>query len=101
MRDGCVRRLAAFACGVLVCGAVASEPSSQLVRLSRALRALGVEPNLVTTAGGSDSNIFNARGIQTVNISTGMENVHSTQEYIALEEMVFCAQVISRALELG
>lgn len=66
--------------------------------LCRSLRDFGVEPTLIPTVGGSDSNIFNARGVQTVNISTGMEHVHSTEEYIALDDMVFCASVLAHML---
>ena len=64
MRDGCVRRLAAFACGVLVCGAVASEPSSQLVRLSRALREVDYQGSLVYQHEGRTESLrlFHAAG---------------------------------------
>lgn len=68
--------------------------------LCQSLRDFGVEPTLISTVGGSDSNVFNARGVQTVNISTGMEHVHSTDEYIALDDMVFCAEVLAHMLKL-
>lgn len=68
--------------------------------LCRSLRTFGVEPILIPTVGGSDSNVFNARGVQTVNISTGMEHVHSTEEHIALEDMAFCASVLAHMLGL-
>ncbi len=68
--------------------------------LCRSLRHFGVEPTLISTVGGSDSNIFNSRGLQTVNISTGMEQVHSTEEYIAVDDMAFCAAVLGHMLGL-
>jgi tripeptide aminopeptidase len=63
-------------------------------RLMRSTRALGAEPFLVSTTGGSDSNIFNARGVQAVAFSTGMQDVHTTKEWIALADMVACADIL-------
>ena len=41
----------------------------------------GMRPEHVTSGGGSDANIFNAKGIRSINISTGMQKVHSTDEF--------------------
>jgi len=68
--------------------------------LSRTMRSFGLEPVLIPTVGGSDSNIFNERGIQTVNISTGMEQVHTMEEQIKLSEMVFCARLVAHLLDI-
>lgn len=40
------------------------------------------------TGGGSDANNFNKKGLTTVNLSTGMAKVHTTEEYIAIADMV-------------
>jgi len=42
---------------------------------------------LIATGGGSDTNIFNGEGIPAINISVGMTNVHSTNEYIRISDM--------------
>ena len=70
-----------------------------LQRVGRALQAMG-EDALVLKAGGggSDANILNARGIAAVPISTGMEGVHTTDEQIAVEDMVRCAELVLHAL---
>ncbi|MBI5640078.1 MAG: M20/M25/M40 family metallo-hydrolase [Nitrospirae bacterium] len=47
----------------------------------------GVEPVNTVTGGGSDANIFNQQGILGVNISTGMQKVHSHDEYIHLNDL--------------
>jgi tripeptide aminopeptidase len=52
------------------------------------MSAMGVPPVLERHNGGSDANIFNGRGIRTLNLSIGMENVHSTREYIKTENLV-------------
>ncbi|MDD5154806.1 MAG: M20/M25/M40 family metallo-hydrolase [Desulfovibrionales bacterium] len=46
------------------------------------------------SGGGSDANIFNAHGIATVILGTGMQSVHTTNEYIHLEDMVRTVQLV-------
>lgn len=48
----------------------------------------GIRPVLFITGGGSDANIFNKHGILALNISTGMQKVHSHEENIAVEDLV-------------
>jgi tripeptide aminopeptidase len=62
--------------------------------LVRACRAVGVEPAPVPSGGGSDANIFNAHGMQVVNLSTGAYQGHSTEEHIAVADMVTCAEIL-------
>lgn len=54
----------------------------------RAARNLGVEPKLEATGGGSDANIFNWQGIPVANLGIGMKKVHTTEENIALADLV-------------
>lgn len=54
---------------------------------SRALRRLGIAPVLATTGGGSDVNEFNRKGLESVNLSVGMEKVHTPDEYITLQSL--------------
>ena len=55
-------------------------------------------PDLRLSGGGSDANIYNARGITAVPISTGMQAVHTNQEWIALSSMVRCAELVIHVL---
>jgi tripeptide aminopeptidase len=50
-------------------------------KLRDAARKLGIEIALHKTGGGSDTNILNEIGITAVNISCGMFNAHSKDEY--------------------
>ncbi|RMG02200.1 MAG: M20/M25/M40 family metallo-hydrolase [Nitrospirae bacterium] len=54
----------------------------------------GIEPIIITTGGGSDANVFNQRGIKAINIATGMEKVHSKEEYLDLKEFFKVAEVL-------
>jgi tripeptide aminopeptidase len=54
----------------------------------------GLAPSLTQSGGGSDANILNARGIPTVNLATGMENVHTTRERIRVVDMVDLTRLV-------
>ncbi|RYG20325.1 M20/M25/M40 family metallo-hydrolase [bacterium] len=62
-----------------------------------ASRALGFEPNLRTTLGGSDANIFNAKGLPSIVVATGMDKIHTHEEFIKVQDLVDTARL---ALEL-
>jgi tripeptide aminopeptidase len=53
-----------------------------------AAQNLEVEPQLEATGGGSDANILNGQGIETVNLGIGMTDVHSTDENIKISDLV-------------
>ena len=42
---------------------------------------MGIEPLITSTGGGSDTNIFNLNGIDSVVLATGMSKVHTTNEF--------------------
>jgi len=66
-------------------------------RIARALEAMGEPaPDFRLSGGGSDANILNARGITAVPISTGMQAVHTNQEWIAISDMARCAELLVR-----
>ncbi|MBU0495543.1 MAG: M20/M25/M40 family metallo-hydrolase [Chloroflexi bacterium] len=76
--------------------------SSTLVkRVAAATKALGEEAEFVVAGGGSDANIFNAHGIQTLIVSTGMMNVHTTEEYVSVADMMRCADILISVLTNG
>jgi tripeptide aminopeptidase len=63
-------------------------------RLANACRAAGVEPTFVPSGGGSDANIYNAHGMNVVNLSVGMNNVHTTDEHVAIADIVAATEVV-------
>jgi tripeptide aminopeptidase len=77
-----------------------SDEDAIVRRAVAAARTLGLTPVLVPSGGGSDANIFNAGGIATINISTGMDKVHTTEERIAVDDLVKCAEFLLAILRL-
>jgi tripeptide aminopeptidase len=65
-----------------------------IVMASKALRNMGIEPAISSTGGGSDVNIYNAKGKISVDISSGMEKVHSCNEYVKVAELEKLAGLI-------
>jgi len=73
-----------------------------VVRLAvKAAQALGLPCRIMPTGGGSDVNYFNTKGLKTINLGTGMAKVHTTEEYILIEDLEklarFIAQIIKEA----
>lgn len=69
-----------------------AEDTAPARRAARAARQLGVPVSFKATGGGSDANNFNNRGIPTVVLSCGYENVHTTGERIALAQLNLLAE---------
>jgi len=68
--------------------AFALSSRSPVVRLAKAAWAeLGVKTRLLAAGGGSDANVFNARGLPTVNFDCGMTHVHTPNEHITLDDL--------------
>ncbi|MBF0327805.1 MAG: M20/M25/M40 family metallo-hydrolase [Nitrospirae bacterium] len=75
---------------------------SYLKFLSEIFDSCGIKPAFTVTGGGSDANIFNGRGIKALNISNGMQKVHSTEEFIMLEDLYKgCLIVLSAAVSFN
>jgi tripeptide aminopeptidase len=69
-----------------------------VVRVAQAAsRALGFDPNLRTTLGGSDANVFNAKGLPSIVVATGMDKIHTHKEFIKVQDLVDTARL---ALEI-
>jgi len=72
--------------------------SATLQRLMAAARAIGIEPRLEESGGGSDVNIFRTHGIDAVTISVGYGAGHTTSEYQDIPEMVKTAELLLKAI---
>ncbi len=74
---------------------------SAIVQLcQRAVSAIGLQPALVETGGGSDVSVFNMHGVEAVNLCIGYHEIHSTQEHIAVADLVNAARLIASLLTL-
>ncbi len=54
----------------------------------RAARNLGFSGDLRTTLGGSDANIYNVQGVPSIVVATGMDKIHTHEEYVSIKDLV-------------
>jgi tripeptide aminopeptidase len=64
------------------------------VRIAReALAGAGFEPRTVLSGGAADANVFNDRGLPTVNLANGMADIHTPHEHIAVADLEAMVEV--------
>ena len=59
-----------------------------------AIKKIGIDPVVASSGGGSDINVFNSKGKRAVNLSSGMEDVHTNTEYVKISQLEKLAQLI-------
>ena len=78
-----------------------AEDAEPVQRAARAARRLGAPVRFKSTGGGSDANIFNSRGVPAVVLSCGYEQVHTTGERIALDQLALLAEWVLAIVAAG
>ena len=76
---------------------------SGIVRLMRrAVEGRGRELTVRATGVGCDANIFNGRhGLEVANLGCGMRQIHTVNEWIAIEDLIGTASTLVEALRLN
>ena len=77
------------------------EVAAPFAWLRAAARAHGVEVTKVASIGGSDTNVFNAKGLPTVNVGVGMHDIHSVDEWIDVRDLAQVTAWLRDALLAG
>ena len=76
-------------------GGFSLKKSDPLVRLAdKAIRASGLVPDYKVYKAVTNANILNNLGIQTVLISTGVENQHTVNERISVDSLVSLTKIL-------
>jgi len=82
-----------------------AEDDPALVLVEDACRDIGVVPRRFSTGGGSDGNVFTAKGLPSLVLASGMTDVHGTGETIRVEDLEALARlllaVVARAGAVG
>lgn len=72
------------------------QAGDEVVEVARkAAKAIGRESKLLKSGGGSDANVIAGAGIPTVNLAVGYEEIHTTNERIAVNELVKIAELVT------
>lgn len=59
----------------------------------QASKNLGFEPALRTTLGGSDANVYNAKGVPCIVVATAMDHIHTHDECISRKGLIDTAKL--------
>jgi len=59
-----------------------------------AVKTLGLQLELKATGGGSDANYFNAYGIPCAVLGIGTQKVHTTEEFIKIDDLYKTAELV-------
>ena len=75
------------------------EPCMYIVeRAKKVMETVGITPKIVPIRGGTDGARLSYEGLPCPNLFTGGENFHGRFEYIPVEDMESCTQVLIRLL---
>lgn len=65
-----------------------NESSPVVKKARRAVEALGLKPNVLTSNGGLDANWLVRHGVPTVTFGSGQAEIHTVNEYVNLDEYI-------------
>ncbi|GIO11774.1 hypothetical protein J19TS2_13290 [Cohnella xylanilytica] len=67
----------------------------EVVRIAKAaIAAIGEKPRAFSSGGGSDANVFNGKGVPTVNLAVGYKDIHTTKERIKADDLVKVSELV-------
>lgn len=79
--------------------AIRLAPDAPIVQAAVAgLKAVGIEPRLERTGGGSDANAFALKGIQCLVFPTGADRIHTPQERLILKNFYLCGEGVLQTI---
>jgi tripeptide aminopeptidase len=72
----------------------------EVVRLAHtALERSGFTPSYGLSGGAADANVFNERGLQCLNLANGMQDIHTPDERIAVDDLDAMVEVTLALLD--
>ena len=74
-------------------------PIVQLVHA--AAKNLRLEVKTLATGGGCDANVLNQKGLVVANLSTGMREIHTVNEWLDLKDLNLSAQIVLEIVKLN
>jgi tripeptide aminopeptidase len=66
-----------------------------------AARAIGRRCPTRSTGGGSDANVFAARGLEMANLACGMRDIHTVHEWVDVRDLVLTAELVLETVRLN
>ena len=71
------------------------EDCEEIVKIVKtACENVGIKSETASSGGGSDTNIYNSKGVKSVNLAVGMTKVHTLEEYIEIKDLVDLSKIL-------
>lgn len=78
------------------------DPDEPVARLARAaVEAAGLAPSFVDGGGGSDANVFCAKGLRCILMPCGQQQPHTPDEHCAVADVAAAARVVAELVRLA
>lgn len=74
------------------------EDEPALIRYKKILEDRGITPNVKRSFGGSDNNVLKRNGIRGVCLYNPMHDIHTTDEYTTVDELVTMAGIVEELM---
>lgn len=65
-----------------------------------AIKNIGRTPDLISLGGGSDGNVFAEKGIETVILGLGYEEIHTKNERMPISELVSITELVTELIQV-
>lgn len=76
------------------------QAGDEVVEIARnAAKSIGRESKLLESGGGSDANVIAGFGIPTVNLAVGYEEIHTTNERIAVDDLTKVTEFVAAIVQ--
>ncbi|HDL18043.1 MAG TPA: M20/M25/M40 family metallo-hydrolase [Bacteroidetes bacterium] len=76
------------------------DENSQIFQLVfRVLSSSGLTPNPIHYPGGSDANVFNEKGLPSINVGIGAQRPHSGGEFIFVEDLIASYNIATKLVD--
>lgn len=76
------------------------DETAEVVKLAmKSIERIGRKPVTFHSGGGSDANIFNSKGIPTVNLAIGYEHIHTKKEQMPIAELIKTAELVVQIIQ--
>lgn len=72
-----------------------------ILHLEKACANAGLELKLVSSGGGSDTNIFNGKGITAVNLSSGERKPHTLEEHLYIKDLLNVSEIVMQIIKVA
>jgi tripeptide aminopeptidase len=81
---------------------LAIAPDAPIVRMvAEAARRLRRPFRTRATGGGSDANVFTARGLEIANLGCGMRDIHTVNEWVDVNDIISTAELLIETLRIN